>query len=53
MVLEVNVSNKTFDIIMGTNAAPILTNIYVVMLEKELTEKYGNGTETVRPVFFG
>ena len=41
---------QIFGIIMGTNVAPILANIYVAMLENELRAKCKNDPKLKRPV---
>ena len=43
---------QIFGIILGTNVAPILANLYLAKLEKILKEKYINDPKMVWPIFF-
>ena len=43
---------QIFGIIMGTNVAPILTNLYLAKLEKILKEKTKNDPKMVWPILF-
>ena len=47
-----NTSNKIVGIIMGTNVAPLLANLYLAKLEKILKEKTKHGPKLIRPFFF-
>ena len=43
---------QIFDIIMGTNVAPILANIFMAMLENELRSKCILDPKLKRPILF-
>ena len=43
---------QIFGIIMGTNVAPILANLYLAKLEKILKEKSINDPKMIWPIFF-
>ena len=43
---------QIFGIIMGTNVAPILANLYLAKLEKILKEKTKNDLKMVWPMLF-
>ena len=43
---------QIFGLIMGTNVAPILTNIYMAMLENELKVKCETDSKLIWPVLF-
>ena len=43
---------QIFGIIMGTNVAPILANLYLAKLEKMLKEKTKNDPKMIWPTFF-
>ena len=41
-----------FGILMGTNLAPILANLYLAMLQEEVKEKCGHDLKLKWPEFF-
>ena len=43
---------QIFGIIMGTNLAPILANLYLAMLQNELKNKCVNDKKLKWPIFF-
>ena len=43
---------QIFGLIMGTNVTPILTNIYMAMLENELKVKCKTDPKLIWPVLF-
>ena len=52
MVFDGEYFQQIFGLIMGTNVAPILTNIYMAMLEKELKAKCCSDPKLIWPVLF-
>ena len=52
MVFDGEYFQQIFGLIMGTNVAPILTNIYMAMLEKELQQKCNSDPKLIWPVLF-
>ena len=43
---------QIFGVIMGTNVAPILANIYLAKLEQILFEKSKNDSKLIWPILF-
>jgi len=52
MVFDGEYFQQIFGLIMGTNVAPILTNIYMAMLENELKMKCEADPKLIWPVLF-
>ena len=52
MVFDGEYFQQIFGLIMGTNVAPILTNIYMAMLENELKIKCCSDPKLIWPVLF-
>jgi len=52
MVFDGEYFQQIFGLIMGTNVAPILTNIYMAMLENELKKKCTSDPKLIWPVLF-
>jgi len=52
MVFDGEYFQQIFGLIMGTNVAPILTNIYMAMLENELKMKCKSDPKLIWPVLF-
>ena len=52
MVFDGEYFQQIFGLIMGTNVAPILTNIYMAMLENELKLKCETDPKLIWPVLF-
>ena len=52
MVFDGEYFQQIFGLIMGTNVAPILTNIYMAMLENELKAKCCSDPKLIWPVLF-
>ena len=52
MVFNGEYFQQIFGLIMGTNVAPILTNIYMAMLENELKQKCNSDPKLIWPVLF-
>ena len=52
MVFDGEYFQQIFGLIMGTNVAPILTNIYMAMLEIELKKKCNTDPKLIWPVLF-
>ena len=52
MVFDGEYFQQIFGLIMGTNVAPILTNIYMAMLENELKKKCCSDPKLIWPVLF-
>ena len=52
MMFDGEYFQQIFGLIMGTNVAPILTNIYMAMLENELKKKCNTDPKLIWPVLF-
>ena len=52
MVFDSEYFQQIFGLIMGTNVEPILTNIYMAMLENELKMKCKTDPKLIWPVLF-
>ena len=52
MVFDGEYFQQIFGLIMGTNVAPILTNIYMAMLEIELKMKCKTDPKLIWPILF-
>ena len=52
MVFDGEYFHQIFGLIMGMNVAPILTNIYMAMLENELKMKCKSDPKLIWPVLF-
>jgi len=50
MVFDGKYFQQIFGLIKGTNVAPILTNIYMAMLENELKKKCNTDPRLIWPV---
>ena len=52
MTFDKEYFRKIFGIIMGTNLAPILANLYLAMLQEELKNKYKHDVKLKWPKRF-
>ena len=52
MVLDGEYFQQIFGLIMGTNVVPILTNIYMALLENELKLKCESDPKIIWPILF-
>jgi len=52
MVFDGEYFQQIFGLIMGTNVAPILTNIYMALLENELKSKCKSDPKIIWPILF-
>ena len=52
MVLNGEYFQQIFGLIMGTNVVPILTNIYMALLENELKLKCESDPKIIWPILF-
>ena len=52
MILDGKYFQQFFGLIMETNVAPILTNIYMALLENELKNKCKSDPKLIWPVLF-
>ena len=52
MTFDKEYSQQIFGIIMGTNIAPILANLYLAMLQEELKKKCANDQKLKWPKLF-